>query len=148
LNIRGKWGIYTCLRMMRLARSILLMVAWGFLVLPSCPCQVMSLFGIDLHGNESVTMAGNGRAVMLSRSRQSQGVPCHCDEEHAKSAILVDVEIDADGEDQPGAPVFAAPHHAWIRSIARTVGPASARPPPREWALPVPERAVFSVYRL
>jgi hypothetical protein len=90
--------------MVGLAQGVFLMVAWVFLVLPSCPCQVMSLFGVDLPGWVAVTFFEGGQTVLVGQGEDSRGIPCHCDEEKGKSALLEDVETDGYGCD----PVWGA----------------------------------------
>lgn len=73
--------------------SIYLVVAtWAFLVLPTCPCQLLMAFGIDAHG----MLRDSWQVSLVS---ESGGYPlghCRCDDEIAKSAEVVDPSVDGE----------------------------------------------------
>ena len=148
LNNRGRFGIYSLCTMIRLIQGSVMMVAWVFLVLPSCPCKVMSLFGVDLHGNQSLTTLEAGHSVLRGKNRDAHGIPCHCDEEHAKSAVLVDGESDAEGDEPAVEPLFVHSDRRMSARVTLDGGPELTRPPPGGERFPFPQRAVFAVYRL
>lgn len=134
--------------MIRQARHILLIAAWALLVLPSCPCKVASLFGIDLHGSGPSALADAGQPILVDRSEDSPGVPCHCDEEIGKMAVLVDVEVDAEGAN----PLGDSPTTTPMISMAGWIDPAGTmeiqHPPPDRLLPRFPGLSVYRVYRL
>ena len=124
------------------------MVAWVFLVLPSCPCQVMSLFGVDLHGRVAVTFFEGGQTVLVGEGDDSRGIPCHCDEEKGKSALLEDVETEGESCDSAWETMIVPPGDEEGAWAALLEDPRFEHPPPRGREMLFPGRSVYSVYRL
>jgi hypothetical protein len=131
-------------------QSVLLAATWFFLVFPSCPCQFMSLFGVEFHDHGAAVAVNEDGNGFWTAGREDPQIPCHCDEEGVVVAELVETEVEKCGADN-----FAG--HLGVDFDERThfgvalmgMGEVLRPPPPPLFGSGLfPERSVYSVYRI
>jgi len=134
--------------MVKAVQSVLLMATWYFLVFPSCPCQLMSLFGVELHDHgAAVAVSENGNGSWAV-GKEGPGIPCHCDEEGVVVAELVETEVEKCGADNfAGHSVVDFDERAHSDVALMGMGEV-LRPPPLFGLGLFPERSFYSVYRI
>jgi hypothetical protein len=116
---------------------------WAFLVLPTCPCQLLIMFGIDVHGVRSGPQE-------VEVSSKPTGYPighCRCESEILKTAEVVDPCVDGEAAWVDGGSIESHDGFIDVRSPLVTLIEASEHPPPDVGpGASVPE--FFCVYRL
>ncbi|MDA0765284.1 MAG: hypothetical protein O3A87_02180 [Verrucomicrobia bacterium] len=128
-------------------RNTALIIAWFGIILPSCPCKVMSLFGVNLHASAAARPL-QGNCHQLS-TPNTPGVPCHCDQEVEEVADLAEDQEPADGKLAPGTLLCGDIGSSITLLQDPATGHLPIRPPPDPaLSLPAPERSFFGVYRL
>lgn len=130
---------------MRSIGSIYLVVAtWAFLVLPTCPCQLLMAFGIDVHG----TLRG---AQQVSWVSEAGGYPighCRCEDEVAQSAEVVDPSVDGEAVWIEADSAVIDFGYLVLSPRLAQLGVAIVQPPPADGSSWLSESERLCVYRL
>lgn len=102
-----------------------------YLVLPGCLCQLLGVFGWDIHSHSQ----SSGEQPFVITAAAENSPPCHCDTIDPKDCDVPPAQAEATQPDLPSAPLYATLLPAEKETDVTLFAPSRAPPGRPFWSL-------------